>query len=100
MVEQGSWLVPPVRTELPRLARGHHTDNTLPRICTEFLQCVSAINNKVSLDFATRARGLRGRGGRHATSVDVDNVLSAGIPSRCGTLTCRFRRLKPGNVIS
>lgn len=53
MMEQRPWITPLVWSKLPRLACRHHAHYTLPSIGTKLLQCVRAVDDKVSLDGTT-----------------------------------------------
>jgi hypothetical protein len=48
MMEQLSRLTPLARPELPGLTGCHNAHHAIPRICTEFCQCLDAVNNEIA----------------------------------------------------
>ena len=103
-MKQGSRFVPLVWSKLPCLACRHHTHDPLPRVRSEFLECVSAVDDEIPLDcpgpgtMGGRGRGGRGvgregkgggRGGGWVTpSIDVEKVFG----QRVSSCRCAFAR--------
>jgi hypothetical protein len=91
MMKQCSGFCPLVRLELPCLTRRKYTNNTLPRIRSEFRQSLNTINDVVTcLMFAFLTRRIdTGKG-----AVDRDDVFGSGVTFGMCTSPCFGRIFK------
>jgi hypothetical protein len=48
MMEQLPWLIPLVRSELPRLACHHHTYHPVPRVRSKFAERLNRVDDEVT----------------------------------------------------